>query len=183
MDTLYVLYIVTGVLGTAVAFFIFLSRKRDRMICFKLADDVLWSLNFFFKGAIAFAGCAQNAIAIARELIFYFKGKKKWASSSVWLWLFILFFATIPLYTWAGAKSILPAVASILSTIGFYFRNPHNTRIINLFAQTIMIVYASLVYNYFSLVCSSGMLLSAFIGLIADVRDKNKAREEALPKE
>lgn len=179
METLYVFYIITGILATIVAFFILLSRKRSNMIGLKLADDVLWSANFFFKGSIALTGCVQNAIAIIREIIFYFKGKKKWASSPVWLWLFILFFATMPIYTWAGWLSLIPAVASIFSTIGFYFKNPHNTRILNLFVQSLMIVYASLVYNVFSIVCSSVMLLSAIIGLIVDYRVKKKQTQTA----
>lgn len=177
MDTLYVFYIITGVLAVIVAFFILLSRKRSNMIGLKLADDVLWSANFFFKGSIAFTGCVQNAIAIIREIIFYFKGKKKWASSPIWLWVFILFFATMPIYTWAGVKSLIPAVASILSTLGFYFKEPHYTRIMNLFVQGLMIIYASLVINYFSIVCSSVMLLSAIIGLIVDYRLKKKQQQ------
>ncbi|MBQ7565800.1 MAG: YgjV family protein [Oscillospiraceae bacterium] len=175
------MYIVTGVLATVVSFFILLSRKRSRMIGIKLADDVLWSANYLFKGAVAFTGCAQNAIAIIRELIFYFRGKKKWASSPVWLWAFLLFFATMPLYTWAGWHSLLPAAASILSTLGFYFKNPHHTRIINLFVQSMMIAYAAIVTNRFALVSSAVTLLSAVIGLIVDYRVKKRIQNKPQP--
>ena len=174
METLYVFYIITGVLAVTVSFFILISRKRSSMIKVKLATDVLWSANFFFRGSIALTGCVQNAIAIIREIVFYYRGKKKWASSPVWLILFILFFATMPIYTWVGWLSLLPAVVSILSTIGFYFKKPHNTRIINLFVQSLMLLYASLVSNVFSIVSSSVKLLSVFIGLFMDYRDKKK---------
>ena len=177
-SALYILYIITGVLAIIFTFFILIWKKRNLMLIFKLADDVLWSLNFFFKGAIAFTGCAQNGIAIAREIIFYFKGKKKWASHPIWLILFILFFATMPIYTWAGWISILPAIASILSTIGFYFKNPFHTRLINLAVQSISITYAVLVWNIFSLICASVMLLSAIIGLIIDLVSMKKKKDE-----
>lgn len=174
---MYYLYIISGILAIGLAFFILISRSRSKMLGFKLADDILWALNFFFKGSIAFTGCAQHSIAILREIVFSFKGKKNWANSPVWLAVFILFFVTMPIYTWAGVISVMPAVASILSTIGFYFKNPHNTRLINVLVQPIMITYAWLVTNYFSLLCSSITLISTVIGLIIDVREKRKLNE------
>ena len=182
-DAVSVLYTVTGVLATVVSFFILLSRKRSRMIGVKLTTDVLWSANYFLKGAIAFSGCAQNAIAIIRDSVFYLKGKKKWASSPVWLWVFLLFFATMPLYTWAGYHSLIPPTASVLATLGFYFNDPHHTRVINLFAQSMMIAYAVIVMNWFAIVCSSVTLISAVIGLIVDYRVKRRIDSKPQPRD
>ena len=82
-----------------------------------------------------------NGIAVARELIFYNRGRKKWASHIVWLFVFIGAMGISPVLTWQGPISILPAIGSSLAVMAFYCKRPTHTRIFGLFAQTLWLIY------------------------------------------
>ena len=77
---------ITGILGTAMCFFMFVARKRRTILLGKFTCDVLWTMHYGLIGA--YSGAALNVLAMGRETVFYNKDKK-WASSRIWLYLFV----------------------------------------------------------------------------------------------
>ena len=136
------LFIASQILGLClciISFFIYYLKKREHILITKLISDVLCVIQQAMVGAST--GAMINGIAVARELIFYNRGRKKWASHIVWLFVFIGAMGISPVLTWQGPISILPAIGSSLAVMAFYCKRPTHTRIFGLFAQTLWLIY------------------------------------------
>lgn len=170
-------YIFAQVLGFVLAFvsfFTYIARKRSHILIVKLISDVLNVLQQALLGAIT--GSVLNIVAVFREIVFYNKGTRKWASGIWWLFLFIVLMGISPLLTWTGWVCLLPAVGSILAVIGFYINNTTHTRIIGVFAQTLWLIYSIYTVNYGAILCNSLLIVSAIVGLSIDLYEYLKKR-------
>jgi len=178
-DTLFIISQIIGFVIIIENFFIFFQKKRGKILFFKLLSDVM----NVFQNVLArtFTGAAINVIAIGRESVFYFRDKKKWASSKFWLYFFAIIVFLSPFVS-SGAEffsyvffvSFLPAIGSVFMVVGFFVLNPHMTRILGFIAMTLWIVYYILLGNYIQIVSTGINILSIVIGLIMDFKEKKK---------
>lgn len=136
-----------GVIAMVESFFIFQVTDRKKMVALKLVDDVLWVTHFILIGG--YTAALTTGIAVFREIVFYFKGNKKWASSIFWAFLFSLAFAACAPLTWTNIFSLFPATASIVSTWVFWVNKTEAAKIIQLPSALCMLVY-SIVYSSYS---------------------------------
>ncbi len=173
MDVLYLIAQIVGYVAIAESVFIFISNKREKILIFKLIDDALWFTNMLLMGA--YTGAVLNAIAIVREIVFFNRGKKKWATHKFWLFFFMIVMLVSPVLTWAGPVSILPAMGSCVAVICFYAEKPIMTKYLAYLAQGSWLAYAVLTKNWSSTICNIIALISATIGIIHEVVVKRKA--------
>ena len=181
MSALYITAQIIGYAAIAESVFIFISTKREKILIFKLIDDVLWFFNMLLMGA--YTGAVLNAIAIAREIVFYNRGKKKWATHKFWLFFFMAVMLVSPVLTWAGPVSILPAMGSAVAVICFYAQKPVMTKSFAYFAQGSWLAYAILTHNASSTVCNVIALVSATIGIIHELIVKKKSKRGEVLKD
>lgn len=133
-------------LAMAESFFIYQCRDRKKMVALKLIDDVLWTLHFFLIGG--YTATLTTGIAIIRELIFFQKGRKRWASSILWAFGFSAVFAACAPLTWEGLYSLLPAVASIVTTWVFWINKTSLAKLILLPSTLCMLGYTIVFTSY-----------------------------------
>lgn len=181
MDVLKIAAQIIGYIAIAESVLVFISTKREKILIFKLIDDVLWFFNMLFMGN--YTGAVLNAIAVGRELVFFNRGRKKWASHKFWLFFFMAVMLVSPILTWAGPVSILPAAGSAVAVICFYAQKPIMTKCFAYFAQGAWLAYAILTNNTASTVCNVIALVSATIGLIHELIVKRKAKRNAALKD
>ncbi len=136
-----------GVIAMVESFFIFQVTDRRKMVTLKLFDDLLWVTHFILIGG--YTAALTTGIAVFREVIFYFKGNKKWASSTWWAIVFSLAFAICAPLTWVNIFSIFPATASVVSTWVFWINKTKVAKLIQLPSAICMFVY-SIVYSSYS---------------------------------
>lgn len=165
---------IIGYIAIAESVLVFISTKREKILIFKLIDDVLWFFNMLFMGN--YTGAVLNAIAVGRELVFYNRGRKKWASHKFWLFFFMAGMLVSPVLTWAGPVSILPSAGSAVAVICFYAQKPIMTKCLAYFSQGAWLAYAILTNNAASTVCNVISLVSATIGIIYELTVKLKAK-------
>lgn len=136
-----------GVVAMLESFFIFQVTDRRKMVLFKLVDDVLWVTHFLLIGG--YTAALTTGIAVFREIVFYFKGEKKWASS-IWVAVgFSIVFAACAPLTWKNIFSIFPAAASVVSTWVFWITKTDIGKLIQLPSAVCMLVY-NIVYSSYS---------------------------------
>lgn len=135
-----------GMLAMAESFFIYQCHDRKKMIALKLVDDVLWTLHFFLIGG--YTATLTTGIAIIRELIFFQKGRKPWASSVLWAFGFSAIFAACAPLTWEGPYSLLPVVTSIASTWVFWINKTSLAKLILLPSTLCMLGYSIVFTSY-----------------------------------
>lgn len=163
---------VLGLLLSAVGFFIYSAKTRRGILSAKLICDVGYAVQNFMIGAPT--GALINLISVARELVFYRRGSKRWASHRIWLYLFVALMGFAPLITWMGIVSLLPSIGSAVAVFAFYCREPHHTRIIGIFSMIPWLIYCVVIPNYGVFLTTVIQLVAAVFGLIRDHREKRR---------
>lgn len=161
------IYIVAQGIGFVALFFAvmaFQSNKREKLLFFQLLSATFYLLNLFLLGA--YTGAVVMAFGVIRNCIFIQKGKKKWASSPVWVFIFIGIFTISGLLTYENIFSILPIIGMSLGTISFWMTKPSHIRKI---APTMPIIW--IVYDYVSgsisgIIIELFYLTSVIVGII-----------------
>ena len=89
-------------------------------------------------GAVT-GGCIDS-ISFVRTVVFS-QNDKKWASTPVWLGIFILAMIGIGILTWQDGWSLLPIIGSVLSTVALWMKKSKHIRAISLFVGPCWLVY------------------------------------------
>lgn len=171
------LFVASQILGLflcVISFFVYYCKKREQILFTKLTMDVLSGIQQAMVGAST--GALINAIAVVRELIFYHRGRKKWADHIGWLFVFIVAMSISPFFTWQGFISLLPATGSALAVIAFYCKRPVHTRIFGLFAQILWLIYTALTFNLVAALQNTILITSAALGLLRDYKEYRRAK-------
>ena len=156
---------ILGVLALVENAFIFLSRKRERILQRKLLSDILWMGNYLLLGA--YTGAALNGIAILRELVFLQRDAPWWP-------VFFAAFSWIsPILEWVrqGRMTllpVLPTLGSMLFAIALYQRKPLWTKLLSIAGNLLWMIYAGIVGNPSGLLSSGILLVSALLGLFRE---------------
>ena len=107
-----------------------------------------------------------TVIALARQVVFYFKYSKKWASSSIWLYVFLLMTCVSPIIEIVDkgfslgllATLLLPTLGSVFIIFVYYTKNPITAKKLGL--------PSSLLYFAYAIVTKQGPLIaSGIIGI------------------
>ena len=161
-----------GVLAMVESFFIFQVSDRRKMVAMKLLDDVLWVAHFILIGG--YTGALTTGIAIFREIVFYYKGSKKWADSVLWAFGFSLTFLLCAPLTWVNVFSIFPALASAMSTWTFWVNKTERAKLIQLPCTLCMLVYTTVCFSYSGMLTQAITITSIFIYFIRIFIKKRK---------
>lgn len=174
------MFVASQILGAflcILSFFIYSCKKREHILLIKLTSDVLSSIQQAMAGATT--GALICTIGAARECVFYNRGRKKWASHIVWLFVFLIAMSISPIFAWEGPISLLPAIGSALAVLAFYCKNPLHIRIFGLFAQLLWLIYTILTFNLVSVVQNIILIFSALFGLFRDFREYKASKKSA----
>lgn len=162
---------ILGVLALVENAFIFLSRKRERILQRKLLSDILWMGNYLLLGA--YTGAALNGIAILRELVFLQRDRRRWADAPWWPVFFAAFSWISPVLEWLRLGQmtllpVLPTLGSMLFAIALYQRKPLWTKLLSIAGNLLWMIYAGIVGNPSGLLSSGILLVSALLGLFRE---------------
>ena len=127
-----------GILGITANCVIYQQKNGKNLLLWKLISDILWFFHYLFLGA--YSGSAVAMIAVFREFVFY-KENQKGRKSLFYLLFFISITVFSAIFTWKGVISIFPAIASIISIIGFWKANPELSRVLAIPVSGLMLTY------------------------------------------
>lgn len=163
-----------GIVISFFSFFVYFGKSRNKLLIAKISLD----MGYFFQQIMigAYTGAVLNAISTVKGVVFYNRGKHKWASSRVWLYVFILLVLISPVLTWNGPMSLLPTLGSVISVISFYCMKPSHMRILGLFSQSLWLAYSILTVNIGVIISTSIQLIAVIVGLICDWVGKRKVK-------
>lgn len=127
-----------GLLALCASLIIYRQKKRQKLLYFKLFQDVMWLTHYLLLGTASAA--ATSALCITRSAV-YANSHRRFFALRIWIPIYIVLYAASAVLTWSSVFSIFPALSSILSSIGFGMRQPRHTKIIALFASACTLVY------------------------------------------
>ena len=162
---------ILGILALAENAFIFVSRKRQRILQLKLLSDLLWMGNYLLLGA--YTGAALNGVAMVRELLFLQRDRRRWADAAWWPIFFAAFSWISPILEWlrlgrVTLLPVLPTLGSMLFAIALYQRKTLWTKLLSVAGNLLWMVYAGIVGNPSGLLSSGILLISALLGLVRE---------------
>ena len=99
-----------------------------------------------------YTAAVSSGIAFFREIVFYQKGSKKWASSRWWLFVFTALTLALAPLTWQNFFSVLPVISSIVSIWVFWTNKTDTAKLIQLPASISMLVYSAAYRSYSGIV-------------------------------
>jgi hypothetical protein len=174
---------IIGLLSLSGNLFTFAVRKRKNIFIAKIFCDFTASINLLMLGAVV--GGAICGLNVLRSLIFYQRGRKKWASHV----LVPIFSAALTigcsLLDWGGLYSILPTVGSLFAIIGFWQDDPRLIKLLNLPCVTLWMIYNILSGSIGNSIANAISVLTILFSLTVagiDYFKKAKATDSIAPK-
>ena len=172
---------ILGAIGIVVGLSIYAGKTRGQILVCKFVSDAIWAANYLLVGG--YTGSLLNLIGMARESVFFHRETKKWASNRIWLYVFVLLAMLSPIMEWAEAGKffwlpILPALGSTCSVFSLYSRRPMTMRILGLLTQAFWLAYGIILQNVTSVLCGIMIVVSVFIGIIRELKDRKAEKQE-----
>ncbi|MBQ4605416.1 MAG: YgjV family protein [Clostridia bacterium] len=165
---------IIGVFGLICSLLSFQMKNRKWIMAFQMTASLSFSTQLFMLGAVT-GGCV-DMISFIRTMIFS-QNSKKWASSPVWLYVFIVIMILTGILTWQNAWDLLPIAGSILSTVALWMKREKHIRLISLAVGPCWLVY-NLVKGAWSGALNEVLAMTSIvIGLIRNDREKKNKTE------
>ncbi len=161
---------VVGAFGILCSLLSCQQKKRENLMLLQMAASALFCIQLFMRGAVT--GGFLDSISFVRTVIFA-NNTKKWASSPIWLFVFIAAMIAVGVVTWQNAWSILPMIGSILSTIALWMKKSSQFRLISLFVGPCWLVYNLVIGAYTGALNEVLAMGSIVIGMIRHDRKKD----------
>lgn len=143
-----------GVIALIIAILSFQQNQQKKIVTYQMISSVFFCIHFCMLGATL--GGILNGIGIFRAAIFRNRDKK-WASNIIWFFLFCALFIAAGIFSWAGAKSLLPIFAMLLTTVAFWIKNPRAVRFVSAPSSPLWFIYNFIYHSY------AGMLTELFV--------------------
>ena len=168
--------VLTQIIGIAAMIFSVFSFQMNRhkhIMIMQILATSLFGLQYFLLGA--YTGMAVDAVAVVRGIVFYNKDKK-WASSNIWIAVFIIMFIVSGIFTWQEPSSLLMTGAMILNTFSFSFTKPKLVRSTILISSPLVLIYNIITGSIGGIINEICVELSSVVGLLRyDVKRKTSA--------
>ena len=139
------------------------AKERKNLLYLQAVNVTLMAFQYVLLGA--FTGAVVQCITISRNLVFSQKGKRAWASHTVWLYVFIALAVGVLAFFWQGWISLLPVTGIIIGTYGMFKDEPKKMRIFILITGLVWIPYNILVHSYSGLVSDIVSYTALLVGM------------------
>ncbi len=168
--------ILTQILGFVATFFSVLTfqlKTHKHLMLSQMGAATFFAIHYFLLGA--YAGAAINAVALIRNVVFYHKDKKIFASP-VWTVLFAVAIGAVGLCFWKtdGCYALIVTVAMVLNTVSFSFTDPQKVRVTILFSSPLLLIYNILTFSIGGVINELLAEISTVVGLIRYRKRKTK---------
>lgn len=162
-----------GYIGTFVNLVIYQQKTGMKILLFKLISDIIWAVHYLLLGAIS--GFCIAAIGIVRESVFMIIDRNSKAGK-IWLVVFACVAVISAAFTWKSVISFLPATASVISVISFFFAKPKLSRILSFPISLCMGIYSFSSGSYAGVTNEILTVISSCLGMLR--LDKNNKEDK-----
>ena len=175
------LFVIAQIMGGLGAVSMILSswqKSRKKIFLFLVFDNVFYFLQYIFLQA--YAGAFTNIIGLFRTILFSKKGENKFLKTNYPLYLILLLYVLINIFTYDGITSLFPAIASIIYAFVLWQDEPKRIRIGTAIMLLMWFVYNLFVKAYVGALVELTLFISALVAIIKiDIKDKKKEEEKS----
>jgi hypothetical protein len=153
-----------GIIGLLIALLSFQKEKRGSILAYLIVAQVIFVLHFALLGA--WIGAVMNAISALRSYISSQRMTKKWCSSNLWLYFFIIISWISGLFIWKSILSILPIIAMTIDSYATWNKNPKFIRLLTAIPRPLWFIYNYSVLSYAGMLSETMGFISIIAGII-----------------
>lgn len=130
---------IIGILALCLTIICYQFNNPKKILIIQIVCSGLFIVNLALLGALS--GALLNVHGIARALVFYQKGRHKWADSPAWVWIFSALAVVCVLVNYQSPVDLLAMTGQVLSTIALSRQNPKIFRRFMVFSPPMWGVY------------------------------------------
>jgi hypothetical protein len=160
----------------------YLKSKRKTILTMGICSLVALEISYFLLSA--YTGVAMVAIAIIRNVIFYFDEKNNRKSDKIYkkdiIILIVIYLITIILaiYTYNGIESLFSVIETILYTFSIWQKNPKVYKYFGVPTSLSCIIYHIYIKSIFGIILEGIVFISEIIGIVIDKVNNKKAKNK-----
>lgn len=154
-----------GVIGLILFIGSFQIKSNRALLICQMIANCMFALQFILLGA--YSGCFSLLAIVLRNVVLTSKEKYEWAKWKGWMYVFVAIPFVLMIVTWNGWSSILPFLATGVSTVFYWSDNALHYRAANLFcACPCWLVYDFIFKSYAGMLNESITITSIVISII-----------------
>ena len=159
----------------------YLKDKRKTILIIGTCSLIALEISYFLLSA--YTGVAMVAIAIIRNIIFYFDEKKNGKSDKIYkkdvLILIILYLITLisAIYTYDGIQSLFSVLETVLYTFSIWQKNPKVYKYVGIPTSISCIIYHIYIKSIFGIILEMIVFISEIIGIVIDKINNRKSNK------
>lgn len=161
-----VIYIISQIFGFGAFFFslfAYHNKKKEQILNFMVIHNVL---NFFQYILLqAYSGCIIKVVAIMRDIFIIKKKNNSRLSSPIFLFIFILLYILVAIFTYNGIPSLFPVLSATLYLIPIWNGDEKTIRITGIATTVLWLIYNIFVHSIAGIVENSLFIISTAIAL------------------
>lgn len=174
IDPWYLLAQAIGVIAATVGILSFQQKKQSGIVLYQAVNCMLWMVHMFMLGAVT--GGFMNLIGVTRGIVFYYRGRYRWADSRLWIPVFCVLAVVAGAFSWVqgdGWLALLPMSAMVLTTFSLSLRSPFRVRALTFFSSPCWCTYNVIKGSIPGILTEIFVMVSIVIGILRfDVKRK-----------
>lgn len=138
-------------------------NSQKKVLVLQIFANCVTAISFLVLGA--WTGLAMNAIAITRNIVYYYKDKKAFSGKYIPL-IFAGIMILWGVFTWTEWYCVLAVAGWVVNTLALSLPSAQTIRKSILISSPLMCVYCLLTANFFSAAKEMVSVVSSIIGLV-----------------
>lgn len=159
-----------GIVAIFFGFLTFQMKSREKLILFQVCAAGSFMLHYLLIGA--YSGMALNAVAMIRNIIFYYIGRSKPVTKK-WALLFTGIMGIMGIVSWHAWYSVFMVLGLLINSYCMSLSNPQMIRKSILITSPLVLIYNLFVLSVGGIVYESVAIISSLIGIF-------RARNDSL---
>ena len=160
------IYIISQIFGIS-AFFVSLvayhRKSKKNILGNMIVSSMLNFIHYLLLGA--YSGCITKGLAIFRDCFIILKEKNKKLSNVLFLFMFIMLYIVVAIFTYNGLFSILPLLAALIYIIFIWNGNEIKIKNVAFFCYFLWLIYNIFVLSIAGIISNIISIISTFIAI------------------
>ena len=152
-----------GIVAIIFGFLTFQMKSREKLVLLQVCAAGSFVLHYLMIGA--YSGMALNAVAMTRNIIFFFIGRNK-PVPKAWSLLFTVIMGIMGIFSWHAWYSVFMVLGLLINSYCMSLSNPQTIRKSILITSPLVLIYNLFVLSIGGIVYESVAIISSLIGIV-----------------
>ena len=174
-----------GVVAVFMTLLSYQMKTNKQLLIVQTVATLLFSVHYYLIGA--FSGLALNLLAIARNMVFYYRDRVKLFMWKGIPWVFAILMGVFGIFPWRGWHTVLITTGIAINTIFLSLPDAQKIRKSILLTSPMILIYDVFETSVGGVINESVAILSSIVGIIRyrnlskqAVETENSAKKEEI---